>query len=115
MKKKALRCKTLDETIALYSIDQGMVNISKPSTLSPMMGVDNTAVSEVKPVGRIFEMTKENSADGHTQNTNHQNVMKRRVGRNRRANSMMINTSMVHTEVGDEIKQEKCLIFLPTR
>ncbi len=43
------------------------------------------------------------------------NVMKRRLGRNRRANSMTINTSMVHGEVGDEIKQVKRLIFLPTR
>ncbi len=31
--KKTLWCKTLDETIALYNIDHGMVNISKPSTL----------------------------------------------------------------------------------
>ncbi len=30
------------------------------------MGVDNADVSEVKPVGRIFETTRENSADGHT-------------------------------------------------
>ncbi len=98
MKKKALRCKTLNETIALYSIDHGTVNISKPSTLSPTMGVDNAVVSEVKPVGRIFEMTRENSADGHMQNTNHQNVMKRRVGQNGRANSMTINTLIAHRE-----------------
>ncbi len=69
MKKKVLWYKTLDETITLYSIDHGTVNISKPSTLSPKMGVDNAVVSEVKPVGRIFEMMRENSADGHTQNT----------------------------------------------
>ncbi len=79
------------------------------------MGVDNAVVSEVKPVGRIFEMTRENSADGHMQNTNHQKVMKRRVGRNGRANSMTINTSIIHTEVGDEIKQVKRLIFLTTK
>ncbi len=59
-------------------------------------------------------MMRENSADGQTQNTNHQNVMKRRVGRNGRANSMMINTLIDHREVGDEIKQVKRLSFLPT-
>ncbi len=57
---------------------------------------------------------RENSADGHMQNTNHQNVTKRRVGRNRRANSMTINNLIDHGEVGDEIKQVKWLSFLPT-
>ncbi len=47
--KTTLRCQTLDETIALYSIDHGTVNISKPPTLSPTIGVDNAVVSEVKP------------------------------------------------------------------
>ncbi len=49
MKKKALWCKTLDEIITTYSNDSSRVNISKPSTLSPTIGVDNA----VKPVGRI--------------------------------------------------------------
>ncbi len=90
-----------------------MVNISKPWTLSPTIVVDNTVISEFDPVGRIFETTRENSADGHTQNTNRQNVMKRRVGRNGRANSMTINTLIDHREVDDEIKQVKRLSFLP--
>ncbi len=68
--------------MALYSNDPGTVKISKLSTLSPTMGVDNTVISEFDPFGRIFEMMRENSADGHMQNTNHQNVTKRRVGRN---------------------------------
>ncbi len=71
-KKKALWCKTLNEIMALDSIDPGTVNISKPSTLSPTIGVDNAVISEVTPVCRIVETTRENSADGHTQNTNHQ-------------------------------------------
>ncbi len=62
--------------MALYSNYPGTVNISKPSTLSPMMGVDNAVISEFDPVSRIFETMRENSADGHMQNTNHQNVMK---------------------------------------
>ncbi len=115
MKTKALRCKTLDKIMDLSSIDPGMVNISKPSTLSPTMGVDNAVISEFDPFCRIFEKTRKNSADGHTQNTNHQNVTKRRVGRNRRANSMTINNLIVHEEIGDEIKQVKWLVFLPTR
>ncbi len=115
MKTKALRCKMLDEIMTLNIIDPGTVNISKPLTLSPRMGVDNSVISEVKPVRRMFEMMRENSANGHMQNTNHQNVTKRRVDRNGRANSMTINTLMLHAEVGDEIKQVKWFIFLPNR
>ncbi len=73
-----------------------MVNISKPSTLSHTMGIDNSVISEFEPVSRIFDTMKENSADSHMQNTNHQNVAKRSVGQNRRANSMMINTLIAH-------------------
>ncbi len=90
------------------------MNISKPSTLSPTIGIDNAVISEFEPVSRIFDMMKENSADGHIQNTNHQNVKKRRVGQYGRANSMTINTLIVQGEVGDEIKQVKQLSFLPT-
>ncbi len=114
-KKKALQCKTLNEIMALYSNDRSMVNISKPLTLSSMIGVDNAVISEVKPVCAIFDMMRENSADGHKQNTDHQNVTKRRVGRNRRTNSMTINTAIDHREVGDEIKQVKGLSVLPTK
>ncbi len=99
--------------MALYSIDPGMVNISKTSTLSPMIGVDNAVISEFDPVGRIFETTRENSAHRHTQNTNDQNVMKRRVGQNGRVNSITIITLIDHGEDGDEIKQVKWLCFLP--
>ncbi len=106
--------KTPDEITALNSIDPGTVNISKPSTLSPMMGVDNAVISEFEPVGRIFDTMKENSAYGHMQNTNHQNMTKRRVGRNGRTNLMTINTLIALGEVGDEIKQVKQLSFLPT-
>ncbi len=112
--KKALRCKILDQIMTLYSIDPGTVNISKPSTLSPMIGVDNTVRSEFDLIGRILETTRENSADGHTQNTNHQYVMKQRVIRNGTANSMKNNPSMVHREVDYEIKHVKWLSFLPT-
>ncbi len=52
-----------------------MVNISKPLTLSPTLGIDNTLISEFDPVCRIFGTMRENSADG-SQNTNHQYVMK---------------------------------------
>ncbi len=38
--KKALRRKTLDEIMALYRNDGSMVNISKPLTLSPTIGVE---------------------------------------------------------------------------
>ncbi len=65
-KTKALRCKTLAEIMALYRNNPGMVNISKPSTLSPTIGVDNTVISEFNLVGGIFDMKRENSADGHT-------------------------------------------------
>ncbi len=75
--------------MVLYSIDTGTVNISKPLTLSPTIGVDNTVINEFEPVGRIFEKMRENIADGYTQNTNHQYGMKRRVGRNGRTNSMI--------------------------
>ncbi len=112
--EKALRCNMLDEIIALNSIDPGTLNISKPSTLSPTMGIDNAVTSEFEPAGRIFDTMKENSADGHMQNTNHQNETKRRVGRNGRVNSMTINTLITHGGVGDEIKQVKRLNFLPT-
>ncbi len=91
-----------------------MVNISKRSTLSSTVGVDNAVISEFDPFSRIFEMTRENSADGHKQNTNHQNVTQRGVGRNGRANSMTINTLTDHREIGDEIKQVKRLSFLST-
>ncbi len=67
--------------MALYSNDRSTVNISKPSTLSPTISIDNTVISEFDSVSRIFDMMRENSAGG-SQNTNHQNVMKRRVGRN---------------------------------
>ncbi len=50
----------------LYSTDPGTVNISKPSTLSPTIGIDNTVISEFDPVSRIFEMIRENIANGHT-------------------------------------------------
>ncbi len=59
-------------------------------------------------------MMRENSADGHTQNTNHQYVTKQRVGRNGRTNSMTNNPSVIHEVVGDEIKQLKWLSFKPT-
>ncbi len=59
-------------------------------------------------------MTRENSADSHTQNTNHQYVTKRRVGWNGRTNSITKNPSIIHEEVGDEIKQVEWLSFLPT-
>ncbi len=78
------------------------------------MGIDNAMISKFEPICRIFDTMKENSANGHMQNTNHQNMMKRRVGRNGRANSMTINTLISHGEVGDEIKQVKWLNFLPT-
>ncbi len=58
--------------MALYSIDPGTVNISNTSTLSPTIGVDNVVIGEVKPISRIVETTRENTADGHTQNTSHQ-------------------------------------------
>ncbi len=103
--EKALQCKTLDETIALNSIDPCTVNISKPSTLSPMMGIDNAIISEFEPVCRIFDMMKENGADGHMQNTPHQNVTKRRVDQNRTANSIVINTLIAYREVSDEINK----------
>ncbi len=79
MKTKAWWCKTLDEIMALYSNDRSTVNISKPSTLSSTIGVDKAVISEVKPVSGIFDTMRENSADGHTQNTNHQNVIKWRL------------------------------------
>ncbi len=83
------------------------MNISKPSTLSSKIGVNNAVMSEVKPVGGIFYTMRENSANSHMQNTNHQNVTKRRVGRSGRANSITINTLIDHREVCDEIKQVK--------
>ncbi len=100
--------------MALYSIDPGTVNISKPSTLSPTIGIDNTVISEFDPTSRIVETMRENSADGHTQNTNHQYVMKRRFGLNGITNSMTNNPLMVHRAVGDEIRHVKWLSFLPT-
>ncbi len=100
--------------MALYSIYPGTVNIYKPSTLSPTIGVDNAVISKFDPVCRIFETTRENSADGHTQNTDHQNLLKRRVGQNGTTNSMTLNPLIVHRVVGDEIKQVKLLNFLPT-
>ncbi len=114
MKKKALLCKTLNEIMALYSIDPGTVNISKLSTLSPMTRVDNTVISEFDPIGRTVEMMRENSADVHTQNINHQYVMKRRVGRNGTTNSITKNPSIVNEVVGGEIKHVKQLSFIPT-
>ncbi len=36
--------------MSLYSIDSGMVNISKPLTLSPTIGIDNTVISEFDPI-----------------------------------------------------------------
>ncbi len=89
------------------------VIISKPLTLSPMIGVDNTVISEFEPVGRIFDTIRENSADGHTQNTNHQKVMKRRVGENGTTYSTTNNTLFAQKAVGDEIKQLKWLSFKP--
>ncbi len=73
--KKALQCKTLNEIMALYSNDHRMVNKSKPLTLSPRIGVDNTVISKFDPVRRICDMIRENSADG-SQNTKHQYVTK---------------------------------------
>ncbi len=75
MMKKALRCKTLAEIMALYRNNPRTVNISLPSTLPSKIGADNTVISGFDPVGGIFDMMRENSADG-SQNMNHQNVMK---------------------------------------
>ncbi len=86
--KRTLQCQTLAEIMALYRNNPSMVNISKPSPLSPTIGTDNT-------VSGIFDMMTENSADG-SQNTNHQNVMKQRVGRNRTTNYMRNNRLIIH-------------------
>ncbi len=64
-----------------------------------MIGADNTLISEFNPVSGIFDMMRENSANG-SQNTNHQNVTKQRVSRNGTTNSMTNNTLMVHRVVG---------------
>ncbi len=77
---------------------------NKPSTLSPTIGIDNTVICEFDSVRGIFDIMRENSADV-SQNTNHQNMMKRRVGRNGTTNSMMTNPLIVHREVGDEINK----------
>ncbi len=114
MKKKVLWCKTLNEIIVLYSIDPGMVNISNPLTLSPLIGIDNTVIHKFYPISRIVDTMRENSADGHTQNTKYQNVTKWRVGRNGTTNSMTNITLIVHGAVVDEIKQVKWLSLLPT-
>ncbi len=100
--------------MALYRNDRNTVNISKPSTLSSTKGIDNTVISEFDPVSIIFDMTRENSANG-SQNTNHQYVTKRRVSRNRTTNSMTNNTLIVHGSVGGEIKQIKRLSIKPTK
>ncbi len=78
------------------------------------MGVDNTVISEVKPVGRIFETTRENSADGHTQNKPSK-CDETKSSSKLKSKFMTINTLIAHGEVGDEIKQVKWLIFLLTR
>ncbi len=57
---------------------------------------------------------RENSADGHTQNTNHQKVTKRRVGRKGTTYSTTNNTLIAHETVGYEIRQLKRLSFKPT-
>ncbi len=102
MKTMALRCKTLAEIMALYRNNPGTLNISKPSTLW------------IRPCWWNFDRKRENSADGHTQNTNHQYVMKWRVGQNGTINSLTNNTLIVHEEVGDEIRQLKWVSFKPT-
>ncbi len=102
--------------MAVYRNDCKMVEKSKPLTLLPMKSIDDTDISEFDPVRGGFEM-RENSTDG-LQNTNHKNVMKRRVRRNGTTNSIMNNTLIVHGAIGvnsHEIKQVKRLSFNSTK